>query len=198
MVLVGAWNMAIFSDEWVKNNILEEDQSVNIQFPKIPNCSLKFDLDDFSFYIAGNQLCFELKEYTENSGNDAVGVCRKILQTLPHTPVYSFGINFIYEDSDRADDEDTCTKKLVEFLGSSMVMKNVQRCFKLSESLVLNLSIAGNGNGGRRYDFNYDHTVNNITDVMNAFGDSNDIIDRLHRKSTDLLEELKLEININI
>lgn len=190
IVLVGAWNLAIFSDEWVRKNILDEDQSVNILFPNVPNHSLKFVFDDFSFYIAGSKLCFELNEYTEKSGSNAVRTCRKILQTLPHTPVHSFGINFIYDGESQPADRDTYTKRLVEFLDSSLVMKSEQRSFKLSENLVLNFTIANYSNGGCRYNFNYDYTVNGATDIMNAFGDSDDIVDKLHAESMNLLEEI--------
>ena len=70
LVIIGAWNRAIFSQDWVMKNLLSDAKNVKIEYPINGIGSLRFSTEDISFFIFGERLIFKAlnsKEHTEQS-----------------------------------------------------------------------------------------------------------------------------------
>lgn len=179
VVIVGAWNMAIFSDRWVRENLLKDSGEVKVYFPMNIMSSMKFVTESFSFYIVGERLCFELTKYDDEAARQMVKVIRKILQLLPYTPINSFGINFVFEDDKPYPiGDDARTKSLVEKTGYAVQNTSVKRTFRMADNVSLNLTISQGEKA--HYDFNFDYRANSATDVTNAMSDTDDVVVNRH------------------
>lgn len=70
LVIVGSWNRDIFTEEWVKENILD-GQDFGIMFPMNSLNSLKFDVPtNYSFAINVNRLEFNLHDSSDGASRD--------------------------------------------------------------------------------------------------------------------------------
>ena len=80
LVVVGSWNKYIFSEEWVIANILGEGVRYTIQYPLNALGSLKFSLENVTFYIFGDRLLFQLNNDLDLSYREIIRTARKIFQ----------------------------------------------------------------------------------------------------------------------
>ena len=103
LVVLGAWNIAIFTPEWVKNNILLENQEARVLVPMNIGCSLRFETEYYSFFIEGERLSFTINKEEESSYIFAIQTLRNIIQKLPHTPVRALGTNFVFKKDTKFD-----------------------------------------------------------------------------------------------
>ena len=99
IVVVGIWNKAILTPEWVKENLLNEYVSFEVAYPVNGLGSLKFTTPDFSFLVVDGRLQFELERYDSDSMKALSRTARKIFRLLGHTPISAMGVNFMYRDS---------------------------------------------------------------------------------------------------
>ena len=60
LIIVGAWNKYVLTEEWVRTNILPQTEysNVSVEIPMNVDGSLKFNTKDFSFYIITDKLVF--------------------------------------------------------------------------------------------------------------------------------------------
>ena len=99
LIIVGAWNKAIFSPEWISKYIFNGAE-LNVEVPiNNTNASLKFHAKEIALNIVDQRLIFYAKSHNDDLfdlvGETALNLCR----FLPHTPVFSYGINHVFEAS---------------------------------------------------------------------------------------------------
>lgn len=176
LVIIGAWNRAIFSQDWVMKNLLSDAKNVKIEYPINGIGSLRFSTEDISFFIFGERLIFKALNSKEQTYRTIISIARQLLRLLSHTPISALGINFVYKtDSLNIFNSFDDTKKLVDFIGREINSQELTRSFSLDEVLTLNLKMQSNDKQSI-IDFNYNYTVNTPLDAINVFGDSDDII----------------------
>ena len=175
VVLVGAWNLAIFSQEWVRQNILrsEDYPEIKIQYPLNVLHSLRFSIDKFSFCIGDNRLMFTLTEKSEQAEKDMLSVVSSICQKLPHTPVSAMGINFVFETENDVATINALsdTQRLVQSIGQAQTSIEIVRSYKKNDKETLNFKISKIGDNKVKYDINYDYrsvSIQEITDILNG------------------------------
>ncbi len=194
VVVVGAWNIAIFTQQWVRDNILraEDYPQFSVEYPLNVLNSLRFSTDKFSFCIAEGRLVFTLLSNTEEAAKDVTATLRTICQKLPHTPVRALGINFAFEADKNIDINSSLpqTRELVDRIGN-IKTTNITRGFVISDNETLNFKIVSDEK--TIYDFNYDFQVKKITDITDIIADDDNIINNKKEKSLNLLEDIYQE-----
>lgn len=190
LVIIGAWNRAIFSQDWVMKNLLSDAKNVKIEYPINGIGSLRFSTEDISFFIFGERLIFKALNSKEQTYRTIISIARQLLRLLSHTPISALGINFVYKtDSLNIFNSFDDTKKLVDFIGREINSQELTRSFSLDEVLTLNLKMQSNDKQSI-IDFNYNYTVNTPLDAINVFGDSDDIIIEKSQFSNNILSNL--------
>lgn len=194
IVVLGAWNKAILTPEWVKKNIFPEitNLQVNVPAPHIMDqASYQYNTPDLLFNINGQR--FEFR--TNSSYEKNVKYTRDILRKFIFTPVSSVGINIVFSEIIE-NIPDTLQKRLVaendieniinaETLISSSLSKSIQ----IESNQKLNITIL-NTHNQYIFDFNFDYTVSDIENVLTIFGDNDNIIDDKIAAAADLLDKL--------
>lgn len=95
IVLVGAWNPAIFSPAWIASGRLTHQQNIAVGFmfgpsPIIP----EFSFDEIRLRVETSRLTIRVSTLRDESLIKLGEVASKILTDLPHTPISGVGINF--------------------------------------------------------------------------------------------------------
>lgn len=197
VVIVGAWNLAIFSQEWVRQNILrsEDYPEIKIQYPLNVLHSLRFSTDKFAFCIGENRLMFTLTEKSEQAEKDMLGVVSSICQKLPHTPVSALGINFVFEtDNDVATVNALAdTQRLVQSIGQAQTSIEIVRSYKKNDKETLNLKISKIGENKVKYDINYDYRSVNIQEITDVLNGEDNIIKTKREETLRVLNEVYQE-----
>lgn len=192
LVIVGAWNRAILSQEWVMHNLLVGYQNVKIEYPLNVLGSLKFSTDDFTFFILGERLTFKALNNKEQTYRTIIYIARQLLRLLSHTPINAMGINFVFKSDKIAAIFDSIldTKVLTQTIEHEISSQDLTRSFNLGESLILNLKFHTD-NSISLIDFNFNYDVQKPLDVINILGDSDDIIIEKEKYSLTILEKLR-------
>lgn len=190
LVIIGAWNRAIFSQDWVMKNLLSDAKNVKIEYPINGIGSLRFSTEDISFFIFGERLIFKALNSKEQTYRTIISIVRQLLRLLSHTPISALGINFVYKkDSLNIFNSFEDTKKLVDFIGREINSQELTRSFSLDDVLTLNLKMQSNDKQSL-IDFNYNYSVNTPLDAINVFGDSDDIIIEKSQFSNEIMSNL--------
>lgn len=190
LVILGAWNHAIFSQDWVMRNLLSDEQNVRIEYPVNMIGSLKYTTDNLSFFIIGERLVLRALNENEQTYQSVVMLARQILRLLSHTPISAMGINFVFKTTIELNLFDLKdTKTLVSLIGHEINTQELIRSFDLGNSQMLNLKIR-NENSTLMFDFNYNYSVLTPLDIINIFGDTDDLILKKRNSAKDILMQL--------
>ena len=186
IVVVGAWNRAIFTPEWVKKYILTKYDKFQIRVPetRIYDSSLQFVTPDFAINIIGERLEFRMV----NNAEHAIECLRNILRILPHTPITSMGINTTYSE-DISQIPDSLKKELNlkdDFNGLEIISIGTTITLKISEQSFLNISISKKNNTVT-FDFNYDFKIEESKNIFEIIGEDDTIILKKEKESIELL-----------
>lgn len=192
LVVVGSWNKYIFSEEWVIANILGEGVRYTIQYPLNALGSLKFSLENVTFYIFGDRLLFQLNNDLDLSYREIIRTARKIFQKLIHTPVTALGVNFIYQTSDNLGMLNQLPKNedLVKAIGHDISSSELSRTFKLSENETLNFKVEQKDKNANIFNFNFDFGIKSLLEALNIIGDDDDLILRKRNFANDIINAI--------
>ena len=110
LVILGSWNKSIFTEDWIRNSLLEEeDKEFKVEYLAFQNFQLQFirpriTFDGVELIILEDRLVFNLLEEKDANFNLIQDLSIKLADKLSHTPVLSYGVNFIiYEDEPEED-----------------------------------------------------------------------------------------------
>lgn len=121
MVIVGVWNPAILSPEWVAKHIydLAEGAEVpgTIELPMVRGAPARVKIRSVTYVTERSRLVLLPEDTSEDRLNEAETFARKTLDVLRHTPVSALGFNFEFrgaaEEQDVADTFADATSELV-------------------------------------------------------------------------------------
>lgn len=190
LVIVGSWNKDIFTPEWVKEYLLD-GQDFQVLFPMNSLNSLKFDVvSKYSFSINLNRLEFQLHDSSDIASREMIATARKLLRCLVHTPIASFGVNFVYK-SERQGllNGISHTEEIKKHLIAEIDSTEVTRVFKLGQGKVLNFKVVQKGSD-TFFDFNYSYNVKNVQNLLDVFGDDDDIVIGKRQDSVAILNSV--------
>ena len=179
LVVVGTWNVSIFTPEWVKENVLI-GKDFQILFPVNVMNSLKFVVPNkYSLAINGNRLEFQLNDNSDVCSKELLEPVRNVLRSLVHTPVKSFGINYVYKTNEQPGLLSTLphTDEIKGTLNSEVESTEVTRSIRLQDGNILNFKIYQKGQE-TNFDFNFSYVVDKIQAMLDILGDDNIIISK--------------------
>lgn len=190
LVVVGTWNVSIFTPEWVKENVLI-GKDFQILFPVNIMNSLKFVVPNkYSLVVNGNRLEFQLNDNCDVCSKELLEPVRNVLRSLIHTPVSSFGINYVFKTNEQPGLLSTLphTNEIKDALNSEVESTEVTRSIKLQDGNILNFKIYQKGQE-TNFDFNFSYVVNKIQTMLDILGDDNIIISK-RNVAKELLEKV--------
>lgn len=190
LVIVGAWNKAIFTPQWVSEFVFNKAE-VQVQFPidDFTRSSMRFSANGIAFNIFEQRLQFNaLKQEGdtyESIGEAALKICRM----LCHTPLTSFGINHIFEC---AEEEVKGKLAFLDLLNAEInpigAVNGLGMQYLIQmEDCELNLNIR-KGDGIIKFDFNYNHPIISPNTFASCFESANILAKKI--ESERLLENI--------
>ncbi|MGB7911392.1 MAG: hypothetical protein WCF59_04125 [Desulfobaccales bacterium] len=95
IVIPGAWNVRIFSPEWMGKYLFENNEQIKVEL-NIESAifKIRFSTDNLVLMPANDRFIIGVKNITDETLQMAEKVARKLLDTLSHTPFRAFGVNF--------------------------------------------------------------------------------------------------------
>lgn len=196
IVLVGAWNISILTPEWVKTNLLPE-QDFRIYFPSIVGCSLKFQTELFAFCVEGNRLQFEVikTESLQDAYVEIIRLVRIILRLLAHTPINAMGTNYVYEYERPFEVLTTLPDReplenIVTLIGTGVQSQALARKFDLEDKKELTIRLESVQGGHNKIDFNFNYNVKNAGDVMSLLGDDDQLLIKNQELAKRIVDEV--------
>ena len=190
LVVVGTWNVSIFSPEWVKENVLI-GKDFQILFPVNIMNSLKFVVPNkYSLAVNDNRLEFQLNDNSDVCSKEFLEPVRNVLRSLIHTPISSFGINYVFKTDEQPGLLSTLphTNEIKGAFNSAIESTEVTRSIKLQDGNTLNFKIYQKGQE-TSFDFNFSYVVNKIQAMLDILGDDNIIISK-RNVAKELLEKV--------
>lgn len=102
LVLAGAWNPAILNPNWIGHHILGVPQGTSFQVNMLMPVQgvggpVRMSFEGISITARPDALIFHLEPGNVEATAKSFLVARRILDTLPHTPIAAMGINFAFE-----------------------------------------------------------------------------------------------------
>ncbi len=194
LVVVGKWNIHIFSPEWVKNNVFGgEDMNVEVALPVGP---YQFSNEQFKLTVSSNRIHFEMLSVNEDTEITVVSVLRTILRLLNQTPVSAFGFNYVFEtdaelnryflDFGEDKEQNNPFEKVT-------IKREVRWSFIDESEKSMNVQLHEAPENSFRIVVNCDYPINNCLDIM-SYIDDDEIISH-KRKECETFITNKLNIN---
>lgn len=171
VIVVGAWNPAIFSPEWAKEHLAQDktlDVILAIPMP-LTSRPPRLTVEGVNLYPSEAALMVDCVEYNDAAIDACASKFQKVAELLPHTPVNAVGINFrFWGDLDDSEElanlftfSDAGKIDSAKFCLSGALIK---RAFKLSDSTILNLSL-DTSFGNLRVEFNFHTDIRLISEA---------------------------------
>lgn len=175
IVIVGSWNHRIFSENWVAEHLAENAGSkVSLAFPiGDPNAPNRLEFEEILMFASPGNVRLTPRSQTLAGLNHCQAVAIKILQTLSHTPVSAFGINFRFQQEEGVEAiwEKVGAAPLLEDkpdLGMALTGIAITKQFEVSERAQLNHKISSPIDGAATFDFNYHHGNEDASSVLDV------------------------------
>lgn len=92
LVVLGAWNVGIFTPDWAKEFIFNDTVKAEISLDNI--ISIRLTSGNFQIFLSPNRLAITNQNKDDDSFKEIQDIVMKLADYLPHTPVSAFGINF--------------------------------------------------------------------------------------------------------
>ena len=136
------------------------------------------------------RLEFQLNDNCDVCSKELLEPVRNVLRSLIHTPVSSFGINYVFKTNEQPGLLSTLphTNEIKDALNSEVESTEVTRSIKLQDGNILNFKIYQKGQE-TNFDFNFSYVVNKIQTMLDILGDDNIIISK-RNVAKELLEKV--------
>jgi hypothetical protein len=180
VVVLGGWNKYIFNPEWV-NKFLLPGEELKAEFPINVDGSQRISGKDVRLAVVGNQLIITSIYSTDDVYTKIQELLLKIIDYLPHTPLFGFGINFNFETNSNHD-----LLRLVNSFDKDAIIKRngtventlIRRNIKL-DGYTINLSIVFQKELVN-FDFNYHYNISSVFEFKEVFTNKSIIIHKNH------------------
>lgn len=213
MVVVGAWNPAIFSPTWINDQLISEENrtaDVSMRFSALGgDREFVFDRAGVRIAIEGRRVRVRPILVSEDNLNAVNEVVCKLLRCLSHTPVSAAGVNVSFDSSVRPEclepDLNYSESRIIELLVNNHPPSGQVRKYSiphpdLTEASALNLELTEPADEEEscriEFNFHFDH---------NASSPLSSLADRLEGRFIEagtfarrvLTEELPLRVTEN-
>lgn len=191
LVVVGLWNKGIFNPDWVKRFLLPDGEKLHVEFPINVDGSQRVSSEKIRIFVIGNKLNFVPLNTYDETLEIIQDLAVKTADYLPHTPVNSFGINFIFETTDK----DEIPERLLQFNHDEKLIEYGARISESSHSYSLdfdqkrlNLKITKQDVSRVEFNFNFHFDITDLAQFKEKI-DLNPILD-LKREATSMMKDI--------
>jgi hypothetical protein len=192
IAVVGAWNPAIFSPQWVKANIADDqnkDVFMAFAFANAGPMPPRVTVDNINIYPSNQGLSLDCATYSDEYALTCTKKIRRICELLSHTPVSGLGINFRFhakmEESDLLTDLFTFADiAKIDAKTYSAGPSLIRRNFQLGNSEFLNLTIEHLPEHVR-FEFNFHSELKSMAEIFDRVSD-----EKFFEKKTQALDFL--------
>ncbi|MEO9524292.1 hypothetical protein [Marinobacter alexandrii] len=165
---------------------------VSIAFPiGDPNAPNRLEFEDIVMFASPSNVRFIPRAQTREGLNHCRNVALKMLRTLNHTPVSAFGINFQFQGEDGGSEaiwRKLGASELLEEkpdLGISLGSLSVNKQFVVGDQATLNHQVAAKTDGAATFDFNYHHTCDDVSSILDAL--QRELIDQYYETTKSFI-----------
>jgi HD superfamily phosphohydrolase len=160
VVLIGAWNAAIFQPEWMLRHLFDvaegETKQITIAVAPLEQKTIHY-FEGIGIAVFQNRLEFYITEVTDAAHTVLTKTVKAVFEKLPHTPVFAAGLNFnAVEKEDVAayaqyfEQTEDIDKKFVISSRSIKLTMNVENDVQLNFSKNISADVLA-------FSFNYHH-----------------------------------------
>jgi len=168
IVLVGNWNIPLFSPPWISGRLTEAKEiGIELAF-NIPAFKPRFSFDDVYLTFSDKKLLLKPKVASDELMLRLETIAARILTDLPHTPVTGLGINFkfLVENPSGLILDLFKLKDFSNLSDAGVVIKQTNILRKLViDGKILNLGILFQEGGTVLIDCNFHNGVKDATDA---------------------------------
>jgi hypothetical protein len=162
IVIVGAWNVHVFSPEWVGKQLLD-GKPMTIEVPVGPSgVKVRYSAEGLNLVPSGDRLIVGVQKADEHLIERAETAARNVLRLLPHTPVTAFGVNFGFHHAEPSDQLLGLFKlndlDALSAFGCTIKRSNVVRSLEIAGAVV-NGTHSLDSDGHAETDLNFHHDV---------------------------------------
>lgn len=156
VVLAGAWNVAIFTREWLTENVGATPDAPELAIVN-GRVVFQFTLENVRLETSDGQVIV-----TPMGGDQpltiAQGVAQRILDLLPQTPVTAFGINVCFDATETSDALDAILAMPdLDLVGTGFATQGVVFTRRLrADGLLVNMTV-NRPAGGQMTQLNFNH-----------------------------------------
>jgi hypothetical protein len=190
LVIVGAWNPAIITPSWLRQqfpDLLPGDE-VQAEFVVLPAVSMRFKLNDIQIDPSNGRLTLSAAIEDEGRFGLLPRLAHAISDRLPHTPVIAVGFNFVFRTQadrrlavDRFLDELGQDRFYADLGLAARVGRQVTHSFALPQS-TLNLTYEYKPDATTMM-FNFHHNVTTGQQVREALARFAELLNEARRLS---------------
>jgi hypothetical protein len=164
IVMVGGWNVRIFSPLWVTQHLTDEQEvglEVAVNNPALP---MRLVFEGLQMEVSGTRIALKPAAADGETLRRLQRVARRILELLPHTPVSAVGVNLKYLEQ-RPEPELARLFQLgdndaLSGMGIQIASTTLRRSL-LIDGRALHFSVTFQEDDAVAFDFNYHHPSQN-------------------------------------
>lgn len=189
---VGSWNPAIFTPEWVKENIASDGTQeviMAVQMDKLNSSPPRISVDAVHLYPSRQNLIIDSHEFDDNTVALCVEKLKVVAKLLPHTPITDLGFNFRYicDLGENQNITDLFTFGDAAKIDSNTFKRktsSLNRKFEMDGKSDLNLLI-DTTEVEIKFTFNFNLSLKKLSDVLDVI--NADYVSSLQKQSKDFL-----------
>jgi len=196
VVILGSWNVGIFTPKWVTGGRLTDAEEIQIEVPlDRVTAPIRLHLDDQVLAVSPSKLTLTSNSDSQASFESLTSKMKKICSDLEHTPVSGVGFNFQYIYGEVPSEIlEAITGPDISFVsdeGYSVRSSSLKRVLTRDEGL-LNLTYTVDNESRLIIDFNYHYTCIEAARVVALLED--DTLSKTWKDSVDLVNSITSEL----
>lgn len=170
IVLAGMWNVGILHPDWLAKNLFDSTE-LKIEIPIGPIGLLRVSSGGVRVLTGLDRVQFTPAALDDESLRRTETLARKLLQTLPHTPMTAIGVNFAFREDDPdsallSHFQDTDASAIVD-AGFTLESHAAVRRIKQADGQLVNFKVERHDEAVL-FDFNFHSPVGNAGDAVAA------------------------------
>ncbi|MFO7748512.1 MAG: hypothetical protein R6V54_00315 [Desulfobacteraceae bacterium] len=189
LVIIGAWNNNIFTEQWVKKYLIPDNEfKVEMAFGTVP--SHRISTDKFRIEFEPGRISLIPIKFDFELCETLIDIAVKLADYLPHTPITGYGINlvFVFKSQDVENSLiKICDKEsFLGYSGINYIESQYQHKFKFDEfeNYTVNLAVKPSEETCT-FDFNFHSEAKDLVEFKGSIYDFD--TPKLYKLSMDLL-----------
>lgn len=171
IVIVGKWNPFILSPVWVGQNIFHEDE-IKLEFTVGPLNFTKLIGSKGEIIPSSSRVRLIANDSTEENFDYIEILAKRLIETLPHTPISAVGFNFSAIENVPTEN----LKNLFNFSDDdryaeyfSISERQIIRKLSATNYVITVTLVKKSDNQSVNFDFNFHYNISEINEIRNIF-----------------------------